>query len=64
MRREATDSGWRTSSYSTAQGGECVEVRDGVPDAIPVRDTKQRGTGPVITIGHNAWRAFIDMTKN
>ncbi|RBM13814.1 DUF397 domain-containing protein [Streptomyces sp. PT12] len=63
MQRGATESRWRTSSYSSPQGGECVEVRDGVPGAVPVRDTKQRGTGPVLTIGHNAWQAFINMAK-
>jgi Domain of unknown function (DUF397) len=37
---------WRTSSYSGANGGECVEVGQD-QDLIVVRDTKDR-TGPVL----------------
>ena len=39
--------GWRTSSYSGSQGGNCVEVA-GQDRRVLVRDTKQAGTGPVL----------------
>lgn len=36
---------WWTSSYSSGNGGECVEVAS-LKGAVAVRDTKQNGTGP------------------
>ncbi|MYT68769.1 MULTISPECIES: DUF397 domain-containing protein [unclassified Streptomyces] len=50
---------WRKSSYSNGDGGHCVEVADGVPGVVPVRDSKNPG-GPVVTVTGNAWRAFVD----
>jgi hypothetical protein len=47
---------WRTSSYSTGDGGQCVEVASG--DTIMVRDTTDR-RGPVLTIAADAWRTFV-----
>ncbi|MFC4493265.1 DUF397 domain-containing protein [Streptomyces ovatisporus] len=38
---------WRKSSYSTNEGGECVEVAQ-LPDGIAVRDSKDPG-GPHLT---------------
>jgi hypothetical protein len=48
---------WRKSSYSGANGGECVEVagHDGV---ILLRDTKDHGRGPVQRYTPAQWRAF------
>jgi len=50
---------WRTSSYSNAEGGECVQVAGGFPDVVPVRDSKNP-EGPVIAVSGGAWRAFVD----
>jgi uncharacterized protein DUF397 len=50
---------WRTSSYSGGQG-DCVEVADNLPHTVPVRDSKQPPTGPVLAFGHEAWGAFLD----
>ena len=48
---------WRTSSYSSGNGGECVEVAS--PEgAVAVRDTKQNGAGPVLRFAPEAWRRF------
>jgi hypothetical protein len=49
---------WRKSSYSNAEGGSCVEVADGRPGVVPVRDSKNPG-GPVIIVAVDAWRAFV-----
>lgn len=38
---------WRKSSYSNAQGADCVEVADNIPGIIPVRDSKHPH-GPVL----------------
>ncbi|MFG2022431.1 DUF397 domain-containing protein [Streptomyces sp. NPDC048825] len=50
---------WRKSSYSGGEDGEsCVEVADGVPGIVPVRDSKVMD-GPVLVIGAAAWTEFI-----
>jgi hypothetical protein len=48
---------WIVSSYSNGAGGECVECAL-VDRSILVRDSKC-GTGPVVTLGSGAWRAFL-----
>jgi hypothetical protein len=47
---------WRTSSYSSGDGGQCVEVASS--DEIRVRDTTDR-QGPMLTFTADAWRAFM-----
>ena len=52
-------SDWRKSSFSSAQGGACVETAsaDGV---ILVRDTTQNGNGPVLAFSAAAWADFTN----
>lgn len=51
---------WRKSSYSGGSGGEsCVEVADGVPGIVPVRDSKLASDSPVLLIRAHAWRGFL-----
>ena len=47
---------WRKSSYSDGNGGSCVEVADGIPGAVPIRDSKLSNS-PVV--GAAAWDLFI-----
>ncbi|MGP3970092.1 DUF397 domain-containing protein [Streptomyces sp. 6N223] len=60
-------SGWRKSSYSG--GGddhgpdECLEVADGHPGILPVRDSKNP-QGPAVLFAERAWAAFIGGLKN
>lgn len=55
---------WRKSSYTGGeQGDACVEVADGFPGTIPVRDSKDT-TGPVLMLRHRAWQRFIDGVKD
>jgi hypothetical protein len=49
---------WRKSSYSNGSGGDCVEIADGLPGVIPVRDSKLQD-GPVLLITPTAWTTFI-----
>lgn len=49
---------WHKSSYSGASGGDCLEVADGLPDVVPVRDSKVPG-GPAILFRAGAWAAFV-----
>ncbi|MET9170034.1 DUF397 domain-containing protein [Streptomyces misionensis] len=56
---DLTNACWRKSSYSGGSGGEaCVEVADGVPGVVPVRDSKL-AAGPVLLIGPVAWARFV-----
>ena len=56
-----TAGNWRTSSYSGANGGECVEVAT-TADTVLVRDSKNR-TGNVLSVSASAWRAFVSAVK-
>ena len=60
---DLTNARWRKSSYSGGNGGEdCIEVVDGVPGAVPVRDSKVP-SGDVLVIGADAWAAFISAIR-
>ncbi|MYR42774.1 DUF397 domain-containing protein [Streptomyces sp. SID5910] len=56
---DLTNARWRKSTYSNGDGGNCVEVADGVPGVVPVRDSKVTG-GPVVVVGASAWGAFVN----
>jgi hypothetical protein len=53
------ESAWLKSSYSTGNGGECVEVAAG-ERAIFVRDSKNTA-GPVLTLTPGAWAGFVQL---
>ncbi|MFI1438000.1 DUF397 domain-containing protein [Streptomyces fructofermentans] len=55
---DLTDARWRRSSYSNGEGGNCVEIADGVPGVLPVRDSKSPD-GPVLVLGERAWSEFV-----
>ncbi|MGW4866936.1 DUF397 domain-containing protein [Streptomyces chartreusis] len=50
---------WRKSTYSNGDGGNCVEVADGVPGVIPVRDSKLASDSPVLLVAAHAWDRFL-----
>ncbi|KAB2975732.1 DUF397 domain-containing protein [Streptomyces sp. SS1-1] len=56
-RAAVPEAAWFKSSYSTGNGGECLEVAPS-SDAVLIRDSK-RVTGPVLAVGAEAWSAFI-----
>ncbi|GAB3855544.1 DUF397 domain-containing protein [Micromonospora andamanensis] len=49
---------WRTSSRSSGNGGNCVEVADNLPHVVGVRDSKNP-SGPALIFSPAAWRAFL-----
>jgi hypothetical protein len=57
--RSLKNARWRKSSYSGNTGGDCVEVADGFPGVVPVRDSKNP-TGPALLVRLDAWRVFVD----
>ncbi|MFI1413613.1 DUF397 domain-containing protein [Streptomyces sp. NPDC020707] len=54
--------GWRKSSYSNSEGGSCLEVGDGHPAGVPVRDSKNPH-GPALLIAARDWVSFIGAVK-
>jgi len=55
MERDSAD--WRKSSFSSANGGQCVEVGN-VAAGVVVRDTTDRA-GAVLAVSAGAWRALL-----
>ncbi|MEU2301237.1 DUF397 domain-containing protein [Streptomyces antibioticus] len=49
---------WRKSSYSSEEGGECVEVATR-PGRVHVRDSKDT-TRAALTVQPTSWTAFIE----
>ncbi|XKK63361.1 DUF397 domain-containing protein [Streptomyces sp. ARC32] len=62
-RIDLSDALWRKSTYSNGSGGDCLEVADGVPGLVPVRDSKVSrdgdGNGPVLLLTARAWAPFV-----
>ncbi|MFD7106967.1 DUF397 domain-containing protein [Streptomyces celluloflavus] len=52
---------WRKSSHS-GTGGNCVEIADGFPGVMPVRDSKNP-SGPQLVFGAGAWTSFTETLK-
>lgn len=53
--------GWRKSTYSSSNGGNCIEVA-AKRRAVLVRDTKDN-SGPVLRFAPEVWRRFADQVK-
>ncbi|MET8630777.1 DUF397 domain-containing protein [Kitasatospora sp. NPDC004669] len=48
---------WIKSSYSSNEGGQCVEVAE-TPGVVHVRDSKDK-SGPQLAFDPAAWEAFV-----
>ncbi|MFE9096267.1 DUF397 domain-containing protein [Streptomyces sp. NPDC007264] len=59
----AVPSGWRKSSYSDPNGGSCLEVLDGHPAGVPIRDSKVPH-GPVLVFSAAGWASFVAAVKH
>ncbi|OKI05151.1 DUF397 domain-containing protein [Streptomyces sp. CB02923] len=55
---ELSTARWRKSSYSNANGGNCVEIADNIPGLVPVRDSKTPH-GPILTFPTASWAEFV-----
>jgi hypothetical protein len=54
---DLTNIKWRKSSYTTSNGGNCVEL-SGAPGVVAVRDSKDPD-GPVLLLTPAALRAAV-----
>lgn len=52
---------WVKSSYSSGEGGECVEVAV-LPDRVHVRDSKDTSR-PALSVESAAWTTFIESVE-
>ncbi|MFF7307710.1 DUF397 domain-containing protein [Streptomyces sp. NPDC008137] len=55
--------GWRKSTYSGNEGGSCIEVLDGYPTGVPVRDSKAP-KGPALVFPSAGWTSFLSAVKD
>ncbi|MET7383192.1 DUF397 domain-containing protein [Streptomyces sp. NPDC005526] len=64
QRRRAAvpEAAWFKSSYSTGNGGECIEVAD-ARGTVHIRDSKVR-SGPVLTIAPDAWAGLVRLAAD
>ncbi|MFJ5555918.1 DUF397 domain-containing protein [Streptomyces sp. NPDC093250] len=53
---------WRKSTYSSEEGGACVEVATG-PHTVHVRDSKDTNR-PGLAVGSETWAAFVGFTAD
>ncbi|MGJ5753322.1 uncharacterized protein DUF397 [Streptomyces puniciscabiei] len=53
---------WRKSSYSNTSGGDCLEVCDTLPSAVPVRDSKTPDA-PALLFTTRSWSSFVGALK-
>ena len=54
---------WRKSSYSSANGGACVEVARNLPGVVAVRDSKDPD-GPALTVSPAQWQSFTAAVRD
>lgn len=54
---------WRTSSYSSGNGGQCIEVALNLPGIVAVRDSKDPG-GTTLIFSAATWRSFTANTTD
>ncbi|WP_116213876.1 DUF397 domain-containing protein [Streptomyces olivoreticuli] len=57
MAHDLANARWHKSTYS-GDSGDCVEVADGFPDVVPVRDSKD-ALGPSLRVATRTWSEFI-----
>nr|WSX78600.1 DUF397 domain-containing protein [Streptomyces sp. NBC_00899] len=60
--RDLSKAQWRKSSYSNGDGGNCIEVANGLTGVLPVRDSKDP-EGPALLFPTAAWSAFVAGVK-
>ncbi|WP_328944289.1 DUF397 domain-containing protein [Streptomyces sp. NBC_00250] len=52
---------WFKSSYSGAEGGQCIEVATGA-GAVHVRDSKDVAR-PALRVSRDAWAGFVGLAS-
>jgi hypothetical protein len=60
---DLTGAMWRKSSYSSANGGACVEVAGNLPGVVAVRDSKNPDR-PALVFTPADWHSFTADIKS
>jgi hypothetical protein len=60
---DLTHARWRKSSYSSGNGGNCVEVARNLPGIVAVRDSKNP-QGPALVLTPKQWQSFLADTRD
>jgi Domain of unknown function (DUF397) len=55
---DLTQAEWHKSSYSGANGGQCVEVAVNLPEIVALRDSKNP-SGPALIVEPQAFAALL-----
>ena len=63
MNSDLSTAVWRKSSYSDGGASNCLEVADGHPGIVPVRDSKTP-EGGVLVFGATSWASFLTQVKH
>ncbi|MEW1648621.1 DUF397 domain-containing protein [Streptomyces sp. NPDC091219] len=58
----APEGAWFKSSYSTGEGGNCIEIAD-LNTEIGIRDSKN-SAGPALVVPAGAWSAFVSLARS
>ncbi|MFI5754623.1 DUF397 domain-containing protein [Streptomyces sp. NPDC051569] len=58
---DLSEARWRKSTYSGGNN-ECLEVADGFPGLVPIRDSKV-AAAPCLVFDEDAWTAFVGAVK-
>lgn len=53
---------WRKSTFSNGDGGDCVEVAEGFPGIVPVRDSKDVARG-LLAFPASSWASLTSSLK-
>lgn len=62
MRHGLPEGQWYKSSYSSDNGGNCVETQTTTDGLVAVGDSKDRSQG-AFAFGPGEWRAFVESVK-
>ncbi|MBK3570295.1 DUF397 domain-containing protein [Streptomyces sp. MBT62] len=54
---------WHKSTYSGGSGDDCLEVAEGNPTVVPIRDSKNP-LGPKLVFRAEAWATFVEDLKH
>ncbi|MFD4562124.1 DUF397 domain-containing protein [Streptomyces sp. NPDC058469] len=58
----APEGAWFKSSYSTGEGGNCVEIAN-LNTEVGIRDSKNTA-GPALAVRTKAWSAFLSLARS
>ena len=63
LKDELANAAWRKASFSTNNGGNCIEVAPLSDGRVGIRDTESPDRRPFV-VSAPVWRAFLDGVKS